>query len=165
VAIALARLRELLASPAGAGLDQEPFWARVEELRRGHDRPQVRGAAAGLASTAGRLTLEDLTRDVAGHLGSSIPARDAVAFIQGLLATAREAVRLAFAGLTPRETDRVAEIVAALHGGVRPNVGVRRDIDEQTLTANLALSQLVTEALERDGLSAWTGAGGHGETG
>jgi hypothetical protein len=131
---------------------------------------------------------------VAGHLDSSIPARDAVAFIQGLFATAREAVwqasglveqldrrltgwdeaaflralpdlRLAFAGLTPRETDRVAEIVAALHGGVRPNVGVRRDIDEQTLTANLALSQLVTEALERDGLSAWTGAGGHGETG
>ena len=189
VAIALARLRELLASPAGAGLDPEPFWARVEELRRGHDRPQVRGAAAGLASTAGRLTPEDLTRDVAGHLASSIPARDAVAFIQGLLATAREAVwqasglveeldrrlagwaepaflralpdlRLAFAGLTPRETDRVAEIVAALHGGIRPNVGVRRDIDEQTLTANLALSQLVTEALERDGLGAWIGADG-----
>ena len=68
-------------------------------------------------------------------------------------------LRLAFAGLTPRETDRVAEIVAALHGGVRPNVGVRRDIDEQTVAANLALSQLVTEALERDGLGAWTGAG------
>jgi hypothetical protein len=189
VAIALARLRELLASPAGASLDPEPFWARVEELRREHDRPLVRGAAAGLASTAGRLSLDDLTRDVAGHLGSSIPAQDAVAFIQGLFVTAREAVwqasglveeldgrltgwdeptflralpnlRLAFADLTPRETDRVAEIVAALHGGARPAVGVRHDVDEQSVAANAALSQMVAEVVERDGLGAWIGAGG-----
>jgi hypothetical protein len=189
VAMALARLRELLASPAGASLDPEPFWVRVEQLRRGHDRPLVRGAAAGLASTAGRLSLDDLTRDVAGHLGSSIPAHDAAAFIQGLFATAREAIwqasglveqldgrlagwdestflralpnlRLAFADLTPRETDRVAEIVAALHGGVRPDVGVRHEIDEQAMAANLALSQMVAEALERDGLGAWIGTEG-----
>jgi hypothetical protein len=189
VATALARLREMLASPAGASLDPEPFWARVEELRRGHDRPVVRGAAAGLASTAGLLSLDDLTRDVAGHLASSIPAQDAVAFIQGLFVTAREAVwqasglveeldawltgwdeaaflralpdlRLAFADLTPRETDRVAEIVAALHGGARPDVSVRHDVDEQTVAANLALSQLVADAAERDGLGAWIGAEG-----
>jgi hypothetical protein len=189
VAMALARLRELLASPAGASLDPEPFWARAEELRRGHDRPLVRGAAAGLASTAGRLSLDELSRAVAGHLGSSISAHDAAAFIQGLLATAREAtwqasglleeldgrlngwdeptflralpdLRLAFADLTPRETDRVAGIVAALHDGVRPDVGVRHDIDEQAMAANLALSRMVAEALERDGLGAWIGAEG-----
>jgi hypothetical protein len=189
VAVALARLRELLASPAGAGLDPEPFWVRVEELSRGHDRPLVRGAAAGLASTAGRLSIDDLALLVAGHLASSIPAQDAVAFVQGLFATARETIwqasglveeldgrltgwdepaflralpdlRLAFADLTPRETDRVAEIVAALHGGVRPDVGVRHDVDEQTVAANLALSQLVAEALARDGLGTWIEAGG-----
>jgi hypothetical protein len=188
VATALARLRELLASPAGAGLDPEPFWARVGELRRGHDRPLVRGAAAGLASTAGRLPPEELGREVAGHLSSSIPAKDAVAFLQGLLSTAREAawqesglvteldqrladwddplflrvlpdLRLAFAGLTPRETDRVADIVATVHGGVRPDVSVHRGIDEQAVAANLALSQLVAEAVERDGLGTWIGAG------
>jgi hypothetical protein len=187
VATALARLRELLASPAGAGLDPEPFWARVEELRRGHDRPLVRGAAAGLASTAGQLSLGDLALAVAGHLSSSIPARDAAAFVQGLFATAREAVwqatglveeldgrltgwdqstfllalpdlRLAFADLTPRETDRVAGIVAALHGGVRPDVGVRHDVSEQTVAVNLALSQRVAEVVERDGLGGWIGA-------
>jgi hypothetical protein len=189
VAMALARLRELLASAAGAGLDPEPFWGRVEQLRQGHDRPLVRGAAAGLASTAGRLSLDELTRAVAGHLSSSIPAQEAAAFIQGLLSTARETVwqasglveeldgrlagwdepaflralpdlRLAFADLTPRETDRVAEIVAAVHGGARPDVGVRHEIDEQTMAANLALSQMVVEALERDGLGAWTGTEG-----
>jgi hypothetical protein len=188
VATALARLRELLASPAGASLDPGPFWARVDELRHGHDRPLVRGAAAGLASTAGRLSADDLSRDVAGHLASSIPARDAVAFIQGMFATARETawqasglvqaldgrltgwdeatflkvlpdLRLAFASMTPRETDRVAQIVAGLHGGVGPDVSVRHDIDEQTVAANLALSQAVAEVLGRDGLGAWTGAG------
>jgi hypothetical protein len=187
VAIALARLRELLASPAGVDLDPEPFWARVEDLRQDHDRPLVRGAASGLASTAGRLSLEDLTRDVAGHLASSIPAKDAVAFVQGLFATAREAVwqgsglvealngrltswdeptflralpdlRLAFADLTPRETDRVAEIVAALHGGVRPEVAVRHDVDEEMIPANLALSQIIAEAMDRDGLGEWIGS-------
>lgn len=191
VAIALARLRELLASPAGASLDPEPFWALVDELRRGHDRPLVRGAAAGLASTAGRLSLDHLTRDVAGHLSSSIPAHEAVAFIQGLFATAREAawqasgvveeldgrlngwdestflralpdLRLAFADLTPRETDRVAEIVAGLHGGERPDIGVRHDVDEQTMAANAALSRMVAEVLERDGLGAWIGAESYG---
>lgn len=69
-------------------------------------------------------------------------------------------LRLAFADLTPRETDRVAGVVAALHGGARPDVGVRHDIDEQAMAANLALSQLVAEALERDGLGAWIGAEG-----
>jgi hypothetical protein len=69
-------------------------------------------------------------------------------------------LRLAFADLTPRETDRVAEIVAALHGGARPDVSVRHDVDEQTVAANLALSQLVADAAERDGLGAWIGAEG-----
>lgn len=186
VATALSRLRELLASPGGAQLDPEPFWALVDQLRRRHDHPLVRGAAAGLASTAGRLSPDDLARDVAGHLASSIPATEAVGFVRGLLATARESMwqtsglveeldarldgwdqptflrtlpdlRLAFADLTPRETDRVAEIVATLHGGERPDVAVRRDVDEQTVAAHAALSQLVLEALERDGLAAWAG--------
>jgi hypothetical protein len=68
-------------------------------------------------------------------------------------------LRLAFASMTPRETDRVAQIVAGLHGGVGPDVSVRHDIDEQTVAANLALSQAVAEVLGRDGLGAWTGAG------
>ncbi|SEE93963.1 DUF5682 family protein [Jiangella alba] len=184
VAHALTRLRELLASPAGQALDPDPFWAVVDHLRRHHDRTLVRGAAAGLASTAGRLQLADLARDVAGHLASSMPPGEAAGFVRGLFATARETVwqesglveeldgrladweqatflaalpdlRLAFADLTPRETDRVAELVAALHGGEKPDVSVRRDIDAATIEAHAAVSELVVEALERDGLAGW----------
>ncbi len=189
VATSLAQLRELLASPGGEDLDAEPFWSLVDRLRQDHDRALVRGAAAGLASTAGRLTVDDLARDVAGHLGSSIDPHEAVGFVRGLFATARETVwqdagvvtaldsrlvgwdqptflstlpdlRLAFTGLTPRETDRVAEAVAALHGGERPDPPVRRDVDERTVHAHAELSQRLVEVLERDGLGAWLTTGG-----
>jgi hypothetical protein len=52
----------------------------------------------------------------------------------------------------------VAEIVGALHGGVRPDLSVRRDVGEQAVAANLALSQLIADAVERDGLGSWIGA-------
>lgn len=190
VAAALSRLRELLASPGGAALDDEPFWSLVDALRRHHDRAMVRGAAAGLASTAGRLSPDELAREVAGHLASSIPPEEAVGFVRGLFTTARETVwqdvrlveeldgrltgwdqqtflrtlpdlRLAFADLTPRETDRVAEIVAGLHGE-KPDVAVRRDVDERAITEAATLSQLVVEALERDGLQHWATSRGGG---
>ncbi|WP_147525069.1 DUF5682 family protein [Cellulomonas timonensis] len=190
VATALARLRELLASPGGQDLDAAPFWELVERLRHEHTRALVRGASAGLASTAGRLDADDLARDVAGHLAGSIDAHESVGFVRGLFATARETVwqdsgvvsaldsrlvdwdqptflstlpdlRLAFAGLTPRETDRVAGAVAALHGGARPDVPLRRDVDEHTVQALAELSQSLVEVLERDGLGAWAATGSH----
>ncbi|UZN04249.1 DUF5682 family protein [Cellulomonas sp. S1-8] len=186
VASALSRLRELLASPGGQDLDAQPFWELVDRLRHTHDRAMVRGAAAGLASTAGRLDAEGLARDVAGHLAGSIDAHEAVGFVRGLFATARETVwqesgvvtaldsrlvdwdqptflstlpdlRLAFAGLTPRESDRVAERVAALHGGERPDAAVRRDVDAGTVQALAELSHQLLDVLERDGLGAWAG--------
>lgn len=188
VATALARLREVLASPRGHELDAEPFWRLVDRLRRRHDRALVRGAAAGLASTAGRLDVADLARDVAGHLSGSIDAHEAVGYVRGLFATARETVwqdsgvvaaldsrlvdwdqptflstlpdlRLAFAGLTPRETDRVAGAVAALHGGEPPDLAVRRDVDASTVQTLAELSEQLGEALERDGLGSWVGRG------
>jgi hypothetical protein len=71
-------------------------------------------------------------------------------------------LRLAFADLTPAETDRVAESVAALHGGEKPDIAVRRDVDERSVAAAALLSQQIVEALERDGLGAWVGSSGGG---
>ena len=181
---ALSRLRELLGSPAGHDLDAAPFWAFVDRLRHEHGRALLRGAAAGLASTAGRLDVDHLARDVAGHLSGSVDAHEAVGFVRGLLTTARETVwqgsgvvealdarltdwdqptflstlpdlRLAFTGLTPRETDRVAQAVAALHGGERPDPPARRDVDAATVQAYAELSEHLLDGLRRDGLGAW----------
>jgi hypothetical protein len=183
---ALSRLRELLASPAGAELDPEPFWAMVEHLRTGHDVPLVRGASTGISFSAGRIDAATVGRDVAGQLSGSVPPGEAVGFVRGLLLTAREAtwqdtevlpaldrrlrswddatflahlpeLRLAFAGLTPRETDRVAELVARLHGGVSFDTSVRRDVAEEQVVALLEVSVRVSELLRRDGLEEWVG--------
>lgn len=189
VATALTRLRELVASPAGAALDEEPFWGLVDGLRREHEHALVRGASAGIAATVGRLGVDDLARDVVGHLDGSVPVAESVAFVRGLLATSREStwqesglvagldarlsawddatflaalpdLRLAFTDLTPRETDRVAGIVAGLHGGARPDLTVRRDVDAATVQRHAEVSALLATALVDDGLGAWVDAGG-----
>ncbi|MDO9458464.1 DUF5682 family protein, partial [Nocardioides sp.] len=187
-AVALSRLRELLASPAGADLDPEPFWEVLDRLRRDHELAFVRGSSAGLLSSAGRIADADLARDVAGHLASSMPAEESVGFLAGLLATAREAVwqeagvvpalddrlagwdehtflahlpelRLAFSSLTPRETDRVAALVAdhrGLSGGAQ-GLGplLQRGVDEAAVGAHLQVSADVADLLRADGLEAW----------
>jgi Family of unknown function (DUF5682) len=180
----LARLRELLVSEAGRGLDAALYWSLVDAMQRGHANALVRGAASGLLYGAARLSEADLGIAVEGHLNGLTPARDAVAFLRGLLQTAREAawqqpgllsvldrlllqwdeagfiaalpeLRLAFAEMTPKETDRIAEAVAKLHG--RDDLGslVRRDITAEEVQANLVLSQQLIEQLKADGLSNW----------
>lgn len=183
---ALARLRELLASPGAADLDPDPFWALVARLRTGHDLPLVRGAAAGMAHAAGRMSSQELARDVTGHLASSLPPEAAVGYVRGLLGSARETawqddalvpgldrlvadwpeevflahlpeLRVAFARLTPAETDRVAERVARLHGVA--DLGALRsyDVSEDEVLAHLAVSRRVADLLADDGLGEWVG--------
>jgi hypothetical protein len=186
VADALSRLRELLASPAGEDLDPDPYWAMVEHLRTHHGGSLVRGAATGLAFAAGRVDSASVGREVAGQLSGSVPPAEAVGFVRGLLLTAREAtwqdtevlphlderlrswddatflahlpeLRLAFAALTPRETDRVAALVARLHGGVAIDTAVRRDVDEDDVARLLAVSVEVSDLLRAEGLQGWLG--------
>jgi hypothetical protein len=185
VAEALMRLRELLVGTAGASLDEELFWLLVERLRADHDSTLVRGAATGIAYSAGRLDDAGLARSVQGQLSGTVAAGEAVAFLGGLLTTAREAawqnpqllagldtrlkawdeetfvqhlpeLRLAFASMTPAETDRVASSVAQLHGLAELGSLLVRDADESDVRRHLALSARVTELLARDGLAAWT---------
>lgn len=181
---ALARLRELLASEAGRHLDGSLYDALIDTLRGSHDSALIRGAATGLAHAAGRLDSAQLRAALQGHLGGLLAVQQAVAFLRGLLDTARELawqepallvvvdellaqwpepdfiaslpeLRLAFAGMTPRETDRIAHAVAQRHG--REGLGplVRHDLSANQLQANLALSQTLAEVLAGDGLAAW----------
>jgi hypothetical protein len=182
---ALIRLRELLGSAAGSGLDAELYWALIERLAGQSDAPGVRGAGVGLLYSAGRVGAAELAAVLTGQFtGASEPPR-AVAFLRGLLRAAREAawqqsellraldamlagwdeatfidvlpeLRLAFADLTPRETDRVGEAVASLHGAAHLGNLVNYDVGEVQLKANLALSQTLLAVLEADGLRGWS---------
>lgn len=181
---ALLQLRELLISAAGRPLDGRLFWNMVEDLQHSHDEPLIRGAAAGLRYSAGMLTAEQISNALEGHFAGLPQPRDAVAYLRGVLQTAREAawqqpellrvldgllgqwdedafisclpeLRLAFAGMTPKETDRIAEAVSQLHGGTSLGPLVRHDIDAETMQKHLALSATLVEVLKADGLGAW----------
>ena len=184
---ALVALRELLVAEAGQDLDADLFWQVVEHLASSHDAALVRGGAVGLTYSAGRTDADGLARAVAGHLAGTSSAADAVGFLRGLLQTAREAawqerellaaldrrlssweddtfvahlpeLRLAFAGMTPTETDRIARAVAGLHGAGGLGPLLLRDVDEAQVQRHLATSAAVVALLERDGLGPWVDA-------
>ena len=64
-------------------------------------------------------------------------------------------LRLAFSRLTPAETDRVASLVAGLHG--KRGLGALRsyDVDEHEVAAHLAASATVAQLLTDEGLGEW----------
>lgn len=181
---ALTRLRELLLSTAGAELDARLYWHMVRTLAETHDQPLIRGTTVGLLYSAGHLDAAGLAAALTGHFIGAREPRLAVAFLRGLLHSARDAawqqpellssldrllstwsdedfvevlpeMRLAFAALTPRETDRVGEAVAGLHGEQTLGQLVNYDVGETQLAANLALSGSVLAVLEADGLRDW----------
>ncbi len=180
----LARLRELLLSAAGQALDASLFWQLLEHLQATHDLRLIRGAAAGLRYCAGQLDEAGLETLLAGHLQGGASPGDAVAFLRGLLATAREAawqqprlldaidarlrdwdeaafvtvlpeLRLAFAEMTPKETDRIAQAVASLHGQDQLGRLVSHELDADAVQRNLARSAQLLERLRADGLQGW----------
>ena len=180
----LERLRELLLSDAGKELDASLYWDLIGALQASHEMAAVRGAAAGLQYGARRICESDLSVAVAGHLNGMLPIHDAVAFLRGLLHTAREVawqqpallsvldrllqqwgdrdfiaalpeLRLAFAAMTPKETDRIAQAVAQLQGAEGLGRLVHYDLSAEQLNANLAVTQQVIDVLNADDLQAW----------
>ncbi|HOF89576.1 MAG TPA: DUF5682 family protein, partial [Armatimonadota bacterium] len=142
----------------------------------------VIGAATGLLVDDGRMPLDALTRRFTGFLhsvkddGGSGPA-----FLRGLLRTARgvlwqepelcaaltgvladwdearfltqlPTLRLAFSTLTPRETDRVAAVVARQHGVAALPLPHTREFSSDDLLHAAEVNRRVREALLADGL-------------
>ena len=147
--------------------------------------PHLRGASAGLLHTTGRLDAATLLPLVSGALlPASEDDGKQIAFLTGLLKTARELgwrepelldsverllaswddeeflhklphLRLAWSGFTPRETDRVAAIIAQKHGREKLLQPVRRDISEHDMLHALHITAAAEKALREDGLGAW----------
>jgi hypothetical protein len=156
----------------------------VDDLQTHHDAALVRGAATGLRYAAGRIDDAALGVTLDGHFRGLLPPPEAVAFLRGLLMTAREVawqqpalvvilealvrewseaefiavlpeLRLAFSAMTPKETDRIAEAVARLHGADDLGPLVHREIDEPTMQQHLAVSRALADVLASDGLTDW----------
>ncbi|NMO03850.1 hypothetical protein HH308_21795 [Gordonia sp. TBRC 11910] len=161
------------------------FTELLQSLDAEHPSPTVRGGAAGMLFTIGEVSAADLAARTRGMLTGTVPASQAVAFLTGLMRTAREFtwqdtdlvdmlgelftswtddeftaalpdLRLAFAELTPAETDLVAAVVARrldvrdATDVTRPDGPARPGVD-----ANRATSEEAAEILAAQGLSEW----------
>jgi hypothetical protein len=147
--------------------------------------PTLVGGAAGILFTEAQITEDQLLSLAVGQLNSTtLNFAAKTAFLRGLLHTARESawrlpgllqaldrlfgdwsddaftrslpdLRLAFSSLTPRETDRVADLIAKLHG--RKTLGPlhHRDVTEAEVAFNVRLNAGVAEALAADHLADW----------
>lgn len=144
----------------------------------------IAGAIAGLLFSAGRMEQAELDELVVGHLIGISDSQKRVGFLRGLLKTCREAVwqnfpliesldeilegwddsefisalpslRLALADLTPRETDKVARLVASLHGKKDLGGLIHAQITEGELELNRRVTALVLQTLVNDGLGSW----------
>jgi hypothetical protein len=142
------------------------------------------GAVAGLLYSVGRIHQQALDELVVGHLVGISDSQRRVGFLRGLLQTCREAawqnlplihaldeilahweeaefisalpsLRLAFADLTPRETDKVAALVASLHGRTQLGALVQMQVTEGQLEMNRRVTALVLDSLKTDGLAEW----------
>jgi hypothetical protein len=148
------------------------------------------GAIAGLLYSVGRMEQQALDELVVGYLVGISDSQRRVGFLRGLLKTCREAawqnvalihavdeiiggweesefisalpsLRLALADLTPRETDKVAALVASLHGHTQLGGLVQMQVTEGQFELNRRITALVLDSLEKDGLVQWASEAGH----
>jgi hypothetical protein len=148
-------------------------------------QPALQGGAVGILYSDGRINQAAIMAIATAYLSSAEAAPKVTAeFLRGLLRTCREVAwnlpqllqvidqqlqiweeerfmralpefRLAFADLTPRETDRVAALVAGLHD--EQNLGdlIMRQLTETDLQMGLQMNQLLADSLKQDNLLGW----------
>jgi len=166
---------------------RELRWARLRDLAEVPDASAaLRGGALGLLFADGRIDPSDLAERFRGHLVSTRPQGEGAAFLRGLLRTARSALwavpellaalheqlgawdedafirilpdlRLAFADLTPRECDRVAEAAAGLAGAAATSLVALDGFEESDLLRGLEIERHVREVMARDALEDYGG--------
>ena len=179
---ALLILRDLIAGERQQLLDPELFWQVLEQQRqRAQLDPYLYGVVLGLLHAVQRCELSVLEHQLRGWLVGQ--GEQGIACLQGLFLSARALawqapsllgsvdaflrlcdeqqflhllppLRLAFAGLTPGESDQVGRLVGAFCGGEAISTPVQDWAHVDWLEA-LQRQHAARAVLQRDGLGGW----------
>ncbi|HKS54614.1 MAG TPA: DUF5682 family protein [Steroidobacteraceae bacterium] len=182
---ALMDLRQALIGSEHEWFDAEIFWTALAPLPVQQPcEPMIAGAAAGALYSIGRWSEAQLAAAFVGRMTGRKDGKAATAFFRGMAVAAREALwqadgvfaalreivenvddgefmrllpelRMAFAGLAPRETDRLAAVVARALGTDTLGSLVNYQVSEALVARNLQLSEQIAAILRRDGLADW----------
>lgn len=182
---ALRIVSELLADEA-APFDAALFDRALERVAHANPPPMILGAILGLATHTGRSKPARLVGALRGAFGGSVlEAADRVRVLQGVLLAAPLLVlrsdevlgaideflahldegaflellphlRLALSALNPRETGRLAELLARRHGRAAGSYVSLHTTTASEAAHGAALDQAVRAALAADGLQHWS---------
>jgi hypothetical protein len=181
----LAALAEAMADP-DPPFPTQPLRDALQDLMTAQLDPQLTGAVIALAALIGLIDEAEAGRRLSAALAGAFERPgEAVRTLSGVMALAPQLfindssviaaiddlfgavddqgflallpqLRMAFAELSPNETDRVAAIVAASHGAGEDDIAILQQVpDGRVLSEHLALGERLRSQWLQDGLAAW----------
>ena len=181
----LAALAEAMADPDPT-FPTQPLRDALQDLMTAQLDPELNGAVIALAALIGLIDDAEAGRRLSAALpGAFERPGEAVRTLSGVMALAPQLfindssvitaiddlfgtvddqgflallpqLRMAFAELSPHETDRVAATVAAAHGAGEDDIAVLQQVpDARVLSDHLALGERLRSQWLQDGLAAW----------
>src|SRR6266851_5410789 len=178
----LAALAEAMADP-DPSFPTQPLRDALQDLMTAQLDPELVGAVIALAALIGLIDDAEAGRRLSAALAGAferpgeairtlsgvmtlapqlfINDSSVIAAIDGLFGTVDDQgflallpqLRMAFAELSPHETDRVAAIVAAAHGAGEDDIAILQQVpDARVLSDHLALSERLRSQWLQDGL-------------
>lgn len=181
----LAALAEAMSDP-DPSFPTQPLRDALQDLMTARLDPELNGAVIALAALIGLIDdAEAGTRLSAALAGAFERPGEAIRTLSGVMALAPQLfindssviaaiddlfgsvddqgflallpqLRMAFAELSPHETDRVAAVVAAAHGAGEDDIAILQQVpDARVLSDHLALGERLRSQWLQDGLAAW----------
>ncbi|MEN3347673.1 MAG: hypothetical protein V7632_1308 [Bradyrhizobium sp.] len=181
----LAALAEAMADP-DPPFPTQPLRDALRNLMSAQLDPQLTGAVIALAALVNVIDEVEAGRLLSAALAGAFERPgDAIRTLSGVMALAPQLLvndssvitaiddlfgavddqdfldllpqlRMAFAELSPQETDKVAAIVAAAHGASEDDLALLQQVpDARVLADHLVLSERLRSQWQQDGLAAW----------
>ncbi len=177
---------EMLRDPAAAMFDHGLFDAAIDRVADANPPPQLLGAILAICVQAGRREANVICSAIEGSFAGTVEEqRDRIGVLRGMLYTAPELlwssqavlevvdklltgmsdseflellphIRLAFTALNPREADKLAGLLADVHGGrITDFMGQSSSLTAEDLDRGIQLERVLQASIQADDLSAW----------